>query len=108
MPVLYYVRHGETDFNVEARLQGRRDTALNPNGREQAARCGSLLSDLFACDRLTAGGVDYVASPLTRARQTMELLRATLELDPSSYATDERLMEISYGEGEGMKLPEME
>ena len=37
MPVLYYIRHGETDWNVEQRLQGHRDTALNARGRGQAA-----------------------------------------------------------------------
>jgi broad specificity phosphatase PhoE len=108
MPVLYYVRHGETDFNVEARLQGRRDTALNAHGREQAAECGELLRDLFARDNRAAGNFAYVASPLRRARETMEILRDTLGLDPQGYATDDRLMEISYGEWEGLTLPEID
>ncbi len=77
MPVLYYIRHGETDFNVEARLQGRRDTALNANGRRQAAECGELLRDLFARDgHSPAVEFAYVSSPLKRARETMEILRA--------------------------------
>jgi len=108
MPVLYYVRHGETDFNVEARLQGRRDTVLNGRGRRQAAECGGLLRDLFARDNRNPADFDYVASPLRRARETMELLRATLGLDPHSYAIDDRLMEIAYGEWEGLTLPEID
>ncbi len=64
MPVLYYIRHGETDFNVEARLQGRRDTVLNARGRQQAAECGELLRDLFARERRDAADFAYVASPL--------------------------------------------
>src|SRR5579863_5343777 len=108
MPVLYYVRHGETDFNVEARLQGRRDTALNGRGRRQAAECGGLLRDLFARDNRNPADFDYVASPLRRARETMEVLRATLGLDPHSYAIDDRLMEIAYGEWEGLTLPEID
>jgi broad specificity phosphatase PhoE len=108
MPVLYYVRHGETDFNAEARLQGRRDTELNVRGREQAAECGELLHDLFARDRREASDFAYVASPLTRARATMEILRATLGLDPHVYEIDDRLMEISYGEWEGLTLPEID
>jgi broad specificity phosphatase PhoE len=108
MPVLYYVRHGETDFNVEGRLQGRRDTLLNARGRQQAIECGNLLRDLFARERRRAGDFAYVASPLRRARETMELLRTTLGLDRASYAIDDRLMEISYGDWEGLTLPEIE
>jgi broad specificity phosphatase PhoE len=108
MPVLYYVRHGETDFNAEGRLQGRRDTELNARGRQQAKECGELLRDLFARDRRQPAEFAYVASPLKRARETMEILRATLGLEPRSYATDDRLMEISYGEWEGLTLPEIE
>lgn len=108
MPVLYYVRHGETDFNLEGRLQGRRDTELNAHGRRQAAECGLLLVDLFARDQIQAGDLAYVSSPLKRARQTMEVLRATLGLDPFEYDIDERLVEIAYGNWEGLTLPEIE
>jgi broad specificity phosphatase PhoE len=108
MPVLYYVRHGETDFNAEGRLQGRRDTVVNAHGREQAAESATLLRDLFARDGRQAQDFGYVASPLKRARETMEILRATLGLDPHSYDIDARLMEISYGEWEGRTLPEIE
>jgi len=107
MPVLYFVRHGETDFNVEQRLQGRYDTGLNARGQQQSAECGNILRDLFARERRIADDFDYAASPLARARQTMDLLRATLGLDPGGYAVDDRLMEISYGEWEGLTLPEI-
>ena len=108
MPVLYYVRHGETDFNVQARLQGRRDTVLNARGRQQAVDSGNLLRDLFARDRRGAEEFAYVASPMRRARETMEILRATLGLSPQLYQIDERLLEISYGDWEGLTLPEIE
>jgi broad specificity phosphatase PhoE len=108
MPVLYFVRHGETDFNVQQRLQGRHDTMLNARGRQQAADCGELLRDLFARDRRRAEDFAYVASPLKRACETMEILRATLGLDPQSYAIDVSLSEISYGDWEGSTLPEIE
>ena len=108
MPLLYYIRHGETDYNVQGRLQGRRDVAINARGREQAAECGELLRDLFARDGRRAEDFAYVASPLQRARQTMEVLRAKLGLDPPAYALDDRLMEISYGEWEGLTLPEVD
>ncbi|MGC1779332.1 MAG: histidine phosphatase family protein [Xanthobacteraceae bacterium] len=108
MPVLYYIRHGETDYNVEGRLQGRRDVALNARGRDQARDCGGLLRDLFTRDGREAADFAYVASPLQRARSTMEILRAALGLDPHDYALDDRLMEISYGEWESLTLPEIE
>ena len=108
MPVVYYVRHGETDYNVEGRLQGRRDTVLNARGRQQAAECGILLRDLFARDARQPADFAYISSPLLRARGTMEVLRATLGLDPHSYAVDDRLMEIAYGDWEGLTLAEID
>jgi broad specificity phosphatase PhoE len=108
MPILYYVRHGETDFNAEGRLQGRQDTLLNARGRLQAKESGELLRDLFARDQRSAGDFAYVASPLRRTRETMEILRGSLGLPQHPYETDSRLLEIAYGEWEGWTLPEIE
>jgi broad specificity phosphatase PhoE len=108
MPILYYIRHGETDFNAEQRLQGRTDTLLNARGRAQAKECGDLLRDLFARDKRSADDFVYVASPLRRTRETMEIMRPQLGLPPQPYATDDRLLEISYGAWEGLTLPEIE
>jgi broad specificity phosphatase PhoE len=108
MPVLCYVRHGETDFNRQGRLQGRRDTVLNAHGRRQAAECGALLRDLFARDHRQAQDFKYISSPLKRARETMEILRATLDLEARDYEVDARLLEIAYGEWEGLTLQEIE
>ncbi len=44
MPVLYFMRHGETDFNVAQRLQGQYETSLNARGREQAEIGGGVAS----------------------------------------------------------------
>ena len=108
MPVLYFARHGETDFNAAHRLQGQYQTSLNALGREQAAISGQLLRDLFAQERHQASDFHYVSSPLNRARETMEIVRRRLGLDPQVYGTDDRLMEISYGAWEGLTLPEVE
>ncbi len=108
MPALYYVRHGETDWNVEQRLQGHRDTALNARGRSQAAHCGSVLRDLLAVDGRKSANCAYVSSPLVRARETMELMRAALDLDPRAYDIDKRLIEISFGDWEGLTLRQIE
>ena len=106
-PVLYYVRHGQTDWNLERRLQGQHDIPLNALGREQSVQCGRILRDLFARDRRRADDFDYCASPLGRARVTMELLRAELGLDPENYRTDARLMEMSFGRWEGFTAAEL-
>jgi broad specificity phosphatase PhoE len=107
MPVLYFVRHGETDFNVAHRLQGRFETSINRSGRDQARHCAGLLIDLFTREGREAADFAYACSPLKRARETMEILRATLGLDPVGYAVDDRLQEISYGAWEGSTLPEI-
>lgn len=107
MPRIYYVRHGETDWNVEWRLQGARDIALNENGRRQAVRSGEILRDLFARDGLPAENLDYVSSPLGRARITMELMRGPLKLPAEGYRVERNLTEISFGEWEGFTLEEL-
>ena len=47
-PTIYYIRHGETAWNAEGRLQGTQDIPLNDLGRKQAAHAGGILADLFA------------------------------------------------------------
>jgi broad specificity phosphatase PhoE len=101
-PVLYYVRHGLTEWNVQQRLQGRHDIPLNPDGRSQAMRCGDILRDLFVRAGRAPDEFAYVASPLMRARETMELVRGALGLPSEGYATDPRLAEIAFGEWEGL------
>ena len=106
-PVIYFIRHGETDWNAAHRLQGSRDRPLSAVGREQASRCGDLLRDLLARDGRAAAELDYVSSPLLRARASMELVRIGLGLDPSGYRTDERLTEIAFGEWEGLTFADL-
>ena len=101
-PVIYYVRHGLTDWNLERRLQGRRDIPLNLRGRAQALRCGEILRELFLRDSRPPASFRYVSSPLIRARATMELMRSALGLAPAQYDVDERLAELSFGEWEGL------
>src|SRR5262245_47468038 len=101
-PVVYYVRHGLTDWNVQQRLQGRQDVPLNKEGCAQAVRCGDILRDLFARDGRAAQDLGYVSSPLIRARKTMELVRQRLDLPGDGYRVDERLAEIAFGEWEGL------
>jgi broad specificity phosphatase PhoE len=106
-PTVYYVRHGETDWNVGGRLQGRRDIPLNARGRAQAIHCGEILRDLFARDNRDPAELDYVSSPLGRARVTMELARAALGLPADGYGIEQRLAEISFGEWEGFTITQL-
>ncbi|MGP9822363.1 histidine phosphatase family protein [Salinarimonas sp. NSM] len=103
-PVLYYVRHGETDWNAQGRLQGGQDTELNALGRVQAEAAGRILRGLVRGD---PAGLDYVASPMRRTRATMEILRGTLGLPREDYRLDPRLVEISFGAWEGRTWPEL-
>jgi broad specificity phosphatase PhoE len=108
MPVIYYIRHGETAWNADGRLQGRQDTALNELGRRQAVQSGHVLADLLARDGRDKTQIPYLSSPQLRARTTMELMRGALNLPPRDYATDDRLREIGYGQWEGSTLAEMQ
>lgn len=94
---LILVRHGETDWNREGRLQGGQDIPLNALGREQAAEAAGRLKTLepdFA-------GLDYLCSPMERARETMDILRRELALPAGEYRIDPRLRELTFGEWEG-------
>ena len=75
--------------------------------RSQAVASGGILADLLARDGHQASALPFVASPLGRARLTMELARGALKLPPHDYAIDDRLREIGYGQWEGLTLPEM-
>jgi probable phosphoglycerate mutase len=104
VPTLVFVRHGQTDWNVEGRLQGQRDIPLNDIGRAQARRNGEVIRDRIP----EAAGFDFVASPLSRTRETMEILRAAMALDPAGYEIDTRLLEITFGELEGLTYEDIE
>ncbi len=95
---IYFVRHGETDWNLAQRYQGQRDIPLNATGRAQAARNGRALALTLGRE---VGALDYVSSPLVRARETMEIMRREIGLPPDDYRVDDRLREINYGYWEG-------
>ena len=99
--MIYLVRHGETEFNRERRLQGHVDSALTDLGRRQAAAVGRRLQALIG----PAAGWRIVASPLGRARRTAEILAAAvggaeIEIEP-------RLIEVSWGAWDGRLRSEL-
>lgn len=103
-PTLVFLRHGETDWNVEGRLQGQRDVPINAKGRGQARRNGEIVLR----DVPEAVGFDFVSSPLGRSRETMEIVRTAMGLDPTGYRVDERLKELTFGEWEGFTYRDIE
>ncbi len=87
---LYLCRHGRTPLNAAGRLRGHLDPELDLVGKAEARDLAELLTKL--------GLVRVVSSPLTRARQTAEVLAAAAELP---LEVDERLIDRAYGEFDG-------
>ncbi|MDR1828377.1 MAG: histidine phosphatase family protein [Methylobacteriaceae bacterium] len=102
-PTIYFIRHGETDWNAEARLQGQRNTPLNPRGLKQAREVGRKLKTL-APDRAR---LDFICSPLQRTLATMEIVLEEYGAPADAFRTDERLKEIAFGAWEGKTWPEI-
>jgi broad specificity phosphatase PhoE len=100
---LYLIRHGETDWNRDARYQGQRDISLNDTGRAQSRRQGEALKSLMP-DLAT---FDFVSSPLGRAVETMQIILSVLDLDADAYRIDRSIIELSYGHWEGELASEL-
>jgi broad specificity phosphatase PhoE len=96
---LYFARHGQTLANVQGRFQGWTvDTPLTPLGIEQARTLGLIVArEVAEPERL-----EFVASPLPRARRTMEIVLETLGLPADRFVTDQRLAEINLGAWDGL------
>lgn len=110
-PIIYFIRHGETDWNAERRLQGQRDTHLNALGRRQASDAGRILKALLTA-RLDRGdavgaGLDCLASPLARTRETALRVSTALSASADLFRFDDRLKELSFGDWEGMTWREI-
>lgn len=113
-PPILFIRHGETAWNRIFRLQGQQDIPLNDLGRRQAARNGRAVAGLLRAApsswEIMAGtrmNWDIVASPLERARETMDIALAAAGMAGTSYRTDPLLLEVSYGTWEGLTLAEL-
>lgn len=95
MTKFYFIRHGETDWNVEGRFQGIENIPLNENGRNQARECGKMLEAVdipFDC---------IATSPLDRAVQTAEEIADCLAIN--KIIKEEALIERDFGKISGKK-----
>lgn len=94
--MILLLRHGETFWNRERRIQGRAESQLTPLGERQAAAMASLVSDLISRE---PGPFRLLASPIGRARQTADAVARATRLPVE---LDDRLVEIGCGEWEGL------
>jgi probable phosphoglycerate mutase len=106
---LIFIRHGQTDWNKEGRLQGGQDIPINETGVWQATRNGRRLKGVFEDEAFDLEDFTFVASPLGRCIRTMGLVREGLDLDPESgFDRDDRLKEITFGAWEGKTFEELQ
>ncbi|MBO0993946.1 histidine phosphatase family protein [Bacillus sp. SD088] len=95
MSQICLVRHGETDWNAEGKIQGRTDISLNATGKRQAEECAQYFSN-SEWDRI-------VTSPLKRAKQTANIMNQSLQIPVIEM---EEFVERCYGDAEGLTREE--
>lgn len=101
MTHLILIRHGETDWNRDRRIQGATDIPLNDNGRAQAREAGLALRDRLDPDVPLV----LVSSDLQRAAETADIIGMILEQPVAGRYP--QLRERSYGEAEGVSIDEL-
>ena len=94
------VRHGETRWNAEQRVQGQTDIPMHEPGRRQIERTAARL----ACHRFNA----VYASDLSRVRETADMIIEASESGPHDLRIDPTLREMAFGKFEGMTRSEIE
>jgi broad specificity phosphatase PhoE len=102
---LYMLRHGETAWNTERRMQGSRNSDLTERGRAQAVAMGRALKVELARE---TGPTVFLRSPLGRVCETSLIVGRELGLDPAQWRDDPRLAELGYGDWEGQSWKEIE
>lgn len=95
---LYLIRHGQTEWNVARRMQGRLDSPLTSAGRAQAAVHGRLLSEIASVEQL-------IVSPSGRTRETACILNSHVR---APIRHDEALLERDCGEWSGLTIEHIE
>ena len=101
---IFLLRHGETVWNRERRVQGHKDSPLTPLGLEQARRYGLKLQDVLQ----PVAGYRLLSSPLGRALHTATIVAEVLGRAAVEIATDDRLKEMGWGRWDGMTAAEIE
>jgi len=99
---IFLLRHGETLWNTEQRLQGHKDSDLTDVGREQALQNGLKLKSLVA------DSPRFISSPLGRCRETANIVANAIGFDPSRIEYEDRVKEISFGAWEGQQIGDIQ
>jgi broad specificity phosphatase PhoE len=102
---LYMLRHGETAWNTERRMQGTKNSDLTERGRAQAQAMGRTLKIELARE---PGPTIFLRSPLGRTRETSGIIGRELGIPDTDWREDMRLAELAYGEWEGFSWKEIE
>ena len=101
-PPVYFIRHGETDWNRQGLIQGWTDTPLNDLGHTQAAAVGAALRG-----RAEISGCQFFVSPLLRARQSMAHVAAALDIPLQRIGIVPDVKELGFGVWEGRPFWEL-
>lgn len=104
---LIFIRHGETDWNAERRLQGHQDIPLNAKGLWQAEEAGRRALKILGPARVADPALRFVTSPMQRTTHTMRLARRAMGLPEEPYDLEPRLKELTFGDWEGLTWPEV-
>ncbi|WP_419913414.1 histidine phosphatase family protein [Hoeflea sp.] len=107
MPDIFFVRHGQTDWNLEGRFQGKSDIPLNETGLAQARTIARNLSDWLKRNSLEPNDLELLSSPLLRAHRTAQIIAEYLHRDAGPISTMTVLREVSYGAWEGLTTLEV-
>lgn len=102
-PPIYFVRHGETEWNRLGLIQGWTDIPLNDTGHEQAKNVGRA----FVAHPEVTRDCRFAVSPLGRTRQTMAHIAEALSLPESHVAISPSLKELGFGVWEGKPFWEL-
>ena len=101
--IICLIRHGQTDWNLDGRLQGREEIPLNKTGMAQANECANGISK--ATEMFDIKWDRIISSPLGRAKTTAEAVASKID---SYVSCDERLIERNYGVISGFTYKEYE
>jgi broad specificity phosphatase PhoE len=100
---IVFIRHGETDWNLQGVIQGSVDTDLNGTGLKQAARLAGQLRQIAS----QFDGFDLFVSPQKRARHTMMPIATALGRDVTDVRIEPRVRELAFGIWEGKPFWEL-
>jgi probable phosphoglycerate mutase len=105
---IYLLRHGETEWNTQRRMQGRLDSPLTSRGQAQARALGLALGQALGTVSRAHAGLSILSSPQGRALATARLVADGLGIAADRIATDQRLCEMTWGAMDGHTVPEIE